>query len=611
MDDELIIHLAALNFVNQLSITSIPILPFSISMPDELTRNAGDGASTSSQEQSAGPSKASTGVDVVTITEEDDGKTSENSPTSSLGNTASFPEVPMLDRLVKEAETAKFYAYCEEEPKQPDVLDQLQGLSLCTSTPVLSRQWHIELINCQVMLKPVEGSGGYVIVSAAKARLDSVDHPPVWRDAHLLSKSSLIGNMECMQYYATVGALEPKTPDQWLCTADVRDWLRLGTEFGQDALSGRPEVVGSGHAVGGVVSGASPSNSSSPDGTIQLQRMVSRCACQFVYVTYAPLDPNSLPPGQFVPPLPPTDNNSKILQSQEGADTFTLLHRTLDLCTNSLQYSMVFDIVSNLLLYVEPQQKERFERNRVSLSLLGERELRQAILRDQETLRGMVNAIRVQERELWAILRQFDQNLRAVGTSATTLGSSVTDPLIFPQPTTLRASLSAYIDSINSPRMSPAMAAQAEQILAFEEKISQMKVSIVEKNALLSQSIAHFQKVHVQSQRLQNGTQSFSLMNPSVDATNLAGSIRLQRDQIPTDADRTFATCFEMCEDVFQNGLANIPDDEEVRLLLQRLGATENEGLKCAIHPRPISKLKFDETVSILSDLFSEISSEL
>ncbi|VDL43126.1 unnamed protein product [Hymenolepis diminuta] len=471
-----------------------------ISMPNELTQNAGDGASTSSQGQNAGPSKASTGVDAVTITEEDDGKISENSSASSLGNTASFPEVPMLDRLVKEAETAKFYAYCEE-----------------------------------VMLKPVEGSGGYVIVSAAKARLDSVDHPPVWRDAHLLSKSSLIGNMECMQYYATVGGLDSKTSDQWLCAADVRDWLRLGTEFGQDALSGRPEVVGSGHAVGGVVSGASPSNSSSPDGTIQLQRMVSRCACQFVYVTYAPMDPNSLPPGQFVPPLPPTDNNSKILQSQEGANTFTLLHRTLDLCTNSLQYSMVFDIVSNLLLYVEPQQKERFERNRVSLSLLGERELRQAILRDQETLRGMVNAIRVQERELWAILRQFDQNLRAAGTSATTLGSNVvTDPLIFPQPSTLRASLSAYIDSINSPQMSPAMAAQAEQILAFEEKISQMKVSIVEKNALLSQSIAHFQKVHVQSQRLQNGTQSFSLVNPSVDATNLAGSMRLQRDQIPT-----------------------------------------------------------------------------
>ncbi|VDN97013.1 unnamed protein product [Rodentolepis nana] len=504
-----------------------------IPQQNELTQNAGDEAPASSQEQIAGLSKSSTGVDAGTITEEDDGKTGENSQTSSVVNAGTFPEVPMLARLVKEAETAKFYAYCEEEPKQPDVMDQLQGLSLCTSTPVLSRQWHIELINCQVMLKPVEGSGGYVIVSSAKARLDSVNHPPVWRDAHLLSKSSLIGNMECMQYYATVGRLEATTLDQWLSTADVRDWMRLGTEFGQDALSGKPEVVGSGHAVGGVVSGASPSNSLSPNGTIQLQRMVSRCACQFVYVTYSPLDPNSLPPGQFVPPLPPTDNSSKILQSQEGADTFTLLHRTLDLCTNSLQYSMVFDIVSNLLLYVEPQQKERFERNRVGLSLLGERELRQAILRDQETLRSMVNAIRVQERELWTALRQFDQNLRAAGASGTTANSNATDPLIFHQPTASRAGLSAYIDSINSIRMAPAMAAQAEQILACEEKINQMKANSVEKNALLSQSIAHFQKVHVQSQRLENGAQNFGLANPPVDSASLGGNIRLKKEQIP------------------------------------------------------------------------------
>lgn len=85
--------------------------------------------------------------------------------------------------------------------------------------------------------------------------------------------------------------------------ADVRDWLRLGADFGQDALSGRPEVVGSGHAVGGTVSAAPSATNSTSDTAIQLQRMVSRCACQFVYVTYAPLVPTSLPPGQFVPPL--------------------------------------------------------------------------------------------------------------------------------------------------------------------------------------------------------------------------------------------------------------------------------------------------------------------
>ncbi|KAL5106524.1 hypothetical protein TcWFU_000549 [Taenia crassiceps] len=467
------------------------------------SRNEGDGASISSRDNDAELSKTSACVDAATLTEE--GKANEHSSTTSCTNAEgpdTWSEVPMLAKLVKEAETAKFYAYCEEEPKQPDVLDQLQGLSLCTSSPVLSRQWHIELSNCQVMLKPSE-CAGYVIVSAAKARLDSVEHPPVWRDARLLSKSSLIGQMECMQYYATVSGrgLEASTPDQWLSPPDVRDWLRLGTDFGQDALSGRPEVVGSGHAVGGTVS-AVPSATSSTVTAIQLQRMVSRCACQFVYVTYAPLVPTSLPPGQFVPPLPPTEDDLKVLQSQEGADTFTLLHRTLNLCTNSLQYSMVFDIVNNLLLYVEPQQKERFERNRVGLSLLGERELRQAILRDQETLRGLVNSQRVHERELWAALRLLDRSLRDAQTDPSPAGTS-TKQLFLPT-SRLSPPTSAVINTA-SPRIPSAIAAQAEQILAFEERIGQLKASIVEKNSLLSQSIAHFQKVHVQSQRLQGG----------------------------------------------------------------------------------------------------------
>lgn len=93
-------------------------MPLSAPQPNELTCNKGDGASASSQEQNAHPSKASAGVDASTLTgeeeEEEEGKAPDNSPTASLANAPSFPEVPMLARLVKEAETAKFYAYCEE-----------------------------------------------------------------------------------------------------------------------------------------------------------------------------------------------------------------------------------------------------------------------------------------------------------------------------------------------------------------------------------------------------------------------------------------------------------------------------------------------------------------
>lgn len=96
---------------------------------------------------------------------------------------------------------------------------------------------------------------------------------------------------------STATQLDKKTVDQWLWPTDVADWSHLDSE--QDKLSGRPEVVGCGHSVGGFVNGR-PTDGNKP---IPLQRMISRCACQFFYVTYAPLDPASLPSPQIVPPL--------------------------------------------------------------------------------------------------------------------------------------------------------------------------------------------------------------------------------------------------------------------------------------------------------------------
>lgn len=64
----------------------------------------------------------------------------------------------------------------------------------------------------------------------------------------------------------------------------------------------------------------------------------------------------------------------------------------------------------NLLL---TKQQERFERNRVGLSLLDEPQLKAAILRDQDDLRAMTTASRQYERELWAMLREFDVRRRS------------------------------------------------------------------------------------------------------------------------------------------------------------------------------------------------------
>lgn len=117
-----------------------------------------------------------------------------------------------------------------------------------------------------------------------------------------------------------------------------------------------PALVGSGQSVGGVVSqivgGGGPQH--------QLQRIVSRCKCEFFYVGYGQaLDSGSL---DEVPPPPGEDISPWERKDLSAADAFTLMHHDLDVCTNSLQYAMILDIVNNLLLYVEPRRKEALER---------------------------------------------------------------------------------------------------------------------------------------------------------------------------------------------------------------------------------------------------------
>jgi hypothetical protein len=73
----------------------------------------------------------------------------------------------------------------------------------------------VALVNSQVLLKGCE-TKGYVILSAAKAEILQRVHRPVWKDRTLVSKTTWVGSLECMQYYATVSAGENDSLDgEW------------------------------------------------------------------------------------------------------------------------------------------------------------------------------------------------------------------------------------------------------------------------------------------------------------------------------------------------------------------------------------------------------------
>ncbi|XP_066998211.2 protein hobbit [Anabrus simplex] len=327
-----------------------------------------------------------------------------------MANTASVQATPspltklqsghaatMLQQLIAEADN-KPVVFSDDLSVQTRE-QHLQGLAACQEDDVLHKNWLIALVNSQVLLKGCE-TKGYVILSAAKAEILQRVHRPVWKDRTLVSKTTWVGSLECMQYYATVSAGDDDTLHEnimWLTLDNIQE-KESSTVIAD--LPDVPHLVGSGQSVGGVVSETVGASSMGENPPIQLQRIVSRCRCEFFYAGYgeSSIDPGTL---DEVPP-PPSEEASPWEKRERAVDAFTLMHHDLDVCTNSLQYAMILDIVNNLLLYVEPRRKEaseRLQRMRFKLQLHSVEDQRKPIQQMQSEVRSMVSELRRLERE--------------------------------------------------------------------------------------------------------------------------------------------------------------------------------------------------------------------
>ncbi|KAG8224148.1 hypothetical protein J437_LFUL005482 [Ladona fulva] len=293
----------------------------------------------------------------------------------------------------------------------------LQGLAACQEDDVLHKNWLIELVNSQVLLKGCE-TKGYVILSAAKAQILQRIHRPVWKDRTLVSKTTWVGSLECMQYYATVSAGENDSLDEnimWL-TVDNIEVKEDGTRVIAD-LPDLPHLVGSGQSVGGVVSETvgGVSYEEGENSPVQLQRIVSRCKCEFFYAGYgeSSIDPASVQDVPIPPPPPEEGMVGPWERRERAVDAFTLMHHDLDVCTNSLQYAMLLDIVNNLLLYVEPRRKEAYERlqrMRFQLQLHSVEDQRRPIQQLQNQVRSLVSKLRRLEKETYMVQKALSED---------------------------------------------------------------------------------------------------------------------------------------------------------------------------------------------------------
>ncbi|KAI4455969.1 antigen mlaa-22-related [Holotrichia oblita] len=307
----------------------------------------------------------------------------------------------MLQQLIAEAENKNTLVF-SDDLSSATRQQNLQGLQACQEDDVQHRNWQIALVNAQVLLKGCE-TKGYVILSAAKAEIVQRIHRPVWKDRTLVSKTTWVGTLECLQYYATVNADKNETLNEnirWLTIDNIQE--KESTVISE--IPQVPNMVGSGVSVGAVVSdtvGASILGEGAP---IQVQRIVSRCKCEFFYVGYGTNSVDPAAVGELPPP--PQEEVSPWDQRQTAVDAFTLMHHDLDVCTNSQQYTMLLDIVNNLLLYVEPHRKEaceRLARMRFQLQLHSIEDQRRPIQNLQTQVRSTLSKLRRLEKETYLV----------------------------------------------------------------------------------------------------------------------------------------------------------------------------------------------------------------
>lgn len=326
---------------------------------------------------------------------------------SPMSKIQSGHAVTMLQQLIAEAEN-KAVVFSDDLSSAPRQ-QNLKGLQACQEDDVQHKNWLIALVNSQVLLKGCE-TKGYVILSAAKAEILQRIHRPVWKDHTLVSKTTWVGTLESMQYYATVSAGENDSLDEnimWLTVDNIQE--KDSTVIAD--LPDVPDLVGSGQSVGGVVSETVGASSIGENPPIQLQRIVSRCKCEFFYVGYGD---GSIDLEQVaeVPP-PPQEDVGPWDRPETTVDGFTLMHHDLDVCTNSLQYAMLLDIVNNLLLFVEPHRKKTQERlalMRFQLQLHSPEDQKRPIQNLQNKVRGLASKIRRLEKEMYLVSKAFAEN---------------------------------------------------------------------------------------------------------------------------------------------------------------------------------------------------------
>ena len=115
------------------------------------------------------------------------------------------------------------------------------------------------------------------------------------------------------------------------------------------------------------------------------------CRCEFYYISFGDeLIEDDMTESILHLPKEPVWAVVGTSGGSSCINRFSLVHHDLNVCTNSLQYSVVLDVLNNLLLYVDPtllSRTENYMRTKYKLLLFNIDDQKKPIIHLQSNLR--------------------------------------------------------------------------------------------------------------------------------------------------------------------------------------------------------------------------------
>jgi len=308
----------------------------------------------------------------------------------------------LLQQLVSE-QGSKFLAQVEQgdnesegQQKHADVDD------------VIQLNWHIELVNSQVILIGRESKGA-LLITAANADIMKRLHRPVDTNNDVMMKLNKVtwnGKLKNLQCFATSTSMSDlsSTSIPWMNSSTISGMSNSADSDGQSNVA---SFMKSSYCVGSIV------NVSLGGSTVELQRVASPSQCEFNYVSLDPeLDP-------FAEEFKATHDTSPLLGASFApqanlANTLFITNPTLEISTSPDQYAMIMEICQTLLLYTEPKKREkedRFEKMKFRMQLSAGEDTKGDIQELQNCVRDSLSYLRRCERQLFEYRRNADSTL--------------------------------------------------------------------------------------------------------------------------------------------------------------------------------------------------------